>query len=468
MRYVFCVVLFLSVTFSQELPLPPRPQNAASGSEFIEMIVNLPLEKREEVIFQEIVKGNVPEFLRKMIPVTVQEGSTTVRYYVTCDYMCVGDNSDYFLTPMTPLLAQRLADYMDCSLPTTKMVDDIWAQAVVKMSPRSIPPAPDMTTVPVFARHNRMVYAQRLEFLPQYPLGSLVAGNKKDVVVTTRLVTTPKRVAIYGWHRTNGKNIQPLYLGHIDTYADYSHGIRFVLNSITLNGQQRKMREVLGDTKVSGILSKEGKLLNSRYPIAVSLPVKESFPAYGRDLCMWQDKFTSPETVAVKGESVATICDPSGGVDTISLKTTQKSMYIAADIYCEYRPELTTQGFERVGIFVRDNGNGVFEHSSYKGSCYGMAWDSHDGRLWCFRVDSGKIVDLSEVPIYMANSQWRTMKIETKGSDITFILDGKIVTSIKDTKYDGGSCGVGYHEYFSDNKLIKGTRVKSFSADVLD
>lgn len=467
MRYVFCIFLFATIVFSQELPLPPRPQSAVSGSEFVEIIKNLSLEKREEAIFQEIAKGNVPEFLRKMIPITVEETNTTVRYHVTCDYMCVGSNSDYFLVPMTPLLAQRIADYMDCSLPTTKMVDDIWSQATVKMTPKSIPPAPDMTTVPVFARHNRMVYSQRVEFLPQYPLGTLVAGNKKDVVVTTRLITTPKRVAIYGWHRTNGKNIQPLYLGHIDTYADYSHGIRFVKNSITVNGQKRKIREVLGDKNISNILSTEGTLLNSRYPIAVSLPVTETFPASGRDLCMWQDKFTAPKTVAVKGESVATICDPSGGVDTISLKTTQTSMYAQADIYCEYRPQLNEQGFERVGIFVRDNGNGVFEHSSYQGSCYGMAWDSHDGRLWCFRVDNGRITDLNAMPVYITNSQWRTMRIETKESNLTFILDGKIIATVQDAKYTNGSCGIGYHEYFSDNKLIKGTRVKNFVADKL-
>ena len=46
-------------------------------------------------------------------------------------------------------------------LPTTKMVDDIYANATVKLTPAPIPPSPAMTTVAVFLRHNEIVRAAR-------------------------------------------------------------------------------------------------------------------------------------------------------------------------------------------------------------------------------------------------------------------------------------------------------------------
>ena len=68
--------------------------------------------------------------------------------------------------------------------------------------------------MPVFARHNELVWEQRKAALMSHPLGTLVAGGKKDVVLTPQLAAKPGKVAIYGWHRVNGVAIQPLYLGH--------------------------------------------------------------------------------------------------------------------------------------------------------------------------------------------------------------------------------------------------------------
>ena len=64
----------------------------------------------------------------------------------------------------------------------------------------------------------------------------LVAGHKKDLVVTPELMDRPDRVAIYGWHLADGKPIQPVYLGHVDHYEDYSHGVRLVHPIAMVNG----------------------------------------------------------------------------------------------------------------------------------------------------------------------------------------------------------------------------------------
>lgn len=62
----------------------------------------------------------------------------------------------------------------------------------------------------MFSPHNTTVRAQREEALAVYPFGTLVAGRKKDGVITPRLETAADRVAIYGWHRLEGTAIQPL------------------------------------------------------------------------------------------------------------------------------------------------------------------------------------------------------------------------------------------------------------------
>jgi len=255
---------------SQTLALPPRSSRAPAGSEIAQRITSLDLEAREREILTQVTEGNVPDFLRKLCPVSVtnivENRTNFATVYATPDYLAVGTDADYFLTPLTPGTAQRIADLTGCSLPTRKIADAIYAAAEVKLAPSPIPPSPAMTTVPVFATHNTIVKTQRAAFLRSAPLGALVAGHKKDVVITAKLARAPGQVAIYGWHRTNGVAIQPLYLGHTASWVDYSHGIRLVRETVLVNGQPRKLGEVLADAKLAGLLSDEGPFMSCRYP----------------------------------------------------------------------------------------------------------------------------------------------------------------------------------------------------------
>jgi hypothetical protein len=122
-----------------------------------------------------------------------------------------------------------------------------------------------MTTVPVFARHNDRVREQRAAALAKHPLGTLVAGDKKDVVLTPRLAGVPGKVAIYGWHEPAGKAIQPLHLGHIWSWVDYSHGVRFVASKMEVDGKPTTVAAVLADPKLAPLLSDEGPFALPRY-----------------------------------------------------------------------------------------------------------------------------------------------------------------------------------------------------------
>lgn len=268
---------------AQFLNLPPRARNALSGTAFTNLITSMSQTTREDTIYTNIVQGNVPDFLRKLVPITTSfttNGAThTAMYFVTPDYMAVGSDADYFLCPMTPVLAQKLANFLNCALPTRQMVNQIWTNAQVKMNPQPITASPEMTTVPVFAQHNEMVRTQRVTFT-SFPLGALTSGDKKDVVIANRIFQQPPppRVCIYGWHYPDGSYIQPLSTAHDNTWADYSHGIRMVQTFVTVDGIAKTIPEILADPELNGLLSDEGMILTSRYPITASAPVINTPP----------------------------------------------------------------------------------------------------------------------------------------------------------------------------------------------
>ena len=267
-------VLVVQGAVAQTLRLPPRAPDALSRDEIIQRITPLSRQAREDTLFAQIMAGNIPDFMRTLVPVTSSAsiGGTlyALTYYVTPDYLAVGSDESYFLTPMTPLLAQRLADNLGSTLPTRKMVNDIYTAAALKLAPAPIPPSAEMITVPVFVQHDTMVWAQRAPQVGSYPLGALFGGTKKDVVISNKIrndlrATVPKPVVIYGWHQLNGVPIQPLYNGHGETYADYSHGVRLVQEAVQLNGGATTITAMLKDDTLAAILSDEGPIAIPRY-----------------------------------------------------------------------------------------------------------------------------------------------------------------------------------------------------------
>lgn len=278
----FYFLLFPWCLVAQTLSLPPRPAGALTGGQFVSLVTSMTLTDRENEIYAQVMSGNVPDFQRNLVAVTNTEtiGATayTYTYYVLPDYLAIGSDTNYFLCPMTPLLAQRIADATGCTMPTRKMVNQIWAAATVHLSPSSIAPSPQMTTIPVMDQHNSTVWGQRSAVLGAHPLGELVGGDKKDVVISNIIYgyPSPGRVVIYGWHYTSGTPIQPLYNGHEETYADYSHSIRLVQLNMVLNGAPATVSSVLQSSTLNSLLSDEGSIAVPRYPVnvpAVAVPV---------------------------------------------------------------------------------------------------------------------------------------------------------------------------------------------------
>ena len=266
MKFI-CSLLVIATTFGSLYS-----QNASSGSQFYEVMRNLPIGEREDLIVKEITSGNIPEFLKKFVPVkTVQRDSTgrkhKVTFFVTADYLAVGNNLDYFTIPMGPISAQKIADSMGTSLPTPKVVDIIYEKSKLKLEPFNYIPRGNRNETPdILNDHSRVIQAQ-IKASGNMP-GIFVAGTKKDIVISSKL-SDPKRthhVTIYGWHRLNGVAIQPPTNVHIDIYVDYSHGVRLISNRVIVDGKEYDYRKLLSDPLLHTLLSGEKEpLLRTSY-----------------------------------------------------------------------------------------------------------------------------------------------------------------------------------------------------------
>jgi hypothetical protein len=244
--------------------IPGRPRNAASGSEIVARAAGLHGAERDRLIARAIASGNLPDFLRRLTPVIfLGDGAdgrkTLITLCVTPDYLSVGDDADFVRMPMGLPAAAALAEAFGFLLPTTRIVDAIYAQADVRLAPSPMPPGAQMVSTDYLLRHNATVQAQ--DGRRPGPRGAgLIAGQKKDLVLSNRLRSHPGRVAIYGWHRPGGAPIQPLSTVHGAGYADYSHGVRLVSKTAFVDGRPVPLADILADPAYARILSSEGPI----------------------------------------------------------------------------------------------------------------------------------------------------------------------------------------------------------------
>jgi hypothetical protein len=231
-----------------------------TGAGFLEATKHMDRATREGAIFDAIAAGIVPAFASKFVEVRVVNGGRTGVVQVAVDYAAIGTDEDFVRIAMSPITAQRLADLFGYVLPTRKLVDAIYGAAVMKLAPSPLPPSPQMMSNDYYRRHHEAIESQRAG----RSTGELVAGHKKDVVITKRLAQRPDRVAIYGWHRLDGRPIQPLSLVHEASYADYSHGIRWVRGTMLVDGVERPVGDVLRNPEMAILISDEGVLASQR------------------------------------------------------------------------------------------------------------------------------------------------------------------------------------------------------------
>ena len=256
------LILLASSCYAPKSLSKNRIAESISGREFYKKVIGKTTAEREAFASEEILKGNIPSFLKKFTKIkkTIYQNGKTYRVilFVLPDYLSIGSDKDFARIPLTPKTAQIIADSFHCFLPTRKIVDMIYEAAKVKLEP--VPMYAFRDSSVTMYQHNLIIEGQR-----KLRKG-LIAGIKKDIIITSQLKIHSGKVAIYGWHLLNGKPIQPLYTGHVDWYVDYSHGARLIYQTIVVNGKKYSYRDILEDTELQKLICDEDDCDLYHYP----------------------------------------------------------------------------------------------------------------------------------------------------------------------------------------------------------
>lgn len=238
---------------------------ALTGTDFAEVAAPLDPRERQQVAVEHLMGGVVPTFLGDLATLCYEaadaEGTVhVVEIEVLRDYLAIGTDGDYLPIALDLPAAREVARAWQMVLPTPKLVDAIYEAADERVAPRPLPPGPEMRSVAYLLRHRELLREQGAGSPPD----GVRAGHKKDVVLTRRLFERPDRVAIYGWHRSEGEPIQDLSLWHGDRYVDYSHGVRLVSATVRVDDQPWDLFDLLADEVLAPLVSDEGPIPGAR------------------------------------------------------------------------------------------------------------------------------------------------------------------------------------------------------------
>lgn len=189
-------------------------------------------------------------------------------------------------------LAQQIADYLHCMLPTAKLVDAIWANrsTTLKPMPRAIT-SKTQAMIDQSARIDKALGIGAAD-VPDSIVSTVgkdwVSTNKIVVVeggiVSPKLNKTTKQPAAcnYGWifdgATFDGKKweatvslpgvrlIQGMGTAHDYSHTDYSQNLRLVARQCWLNGVEMDLASLVMDPAYAGLVSTEGALATWRQP----------------------------------------------------------------------------------------------------------------------------------------------------------------------------------------------------------
>lgn len=211
--------------------LPNGSTGLPSSTSFREKFLHLPPgPEREKFIYQEIIKRGPP---KNLVPVSVPgPNGTKITYQVMPDYVQI----EGVRVPMTPVTAQKVADYFHMILPSDKMSQQIYQASDTKI--RATPLSNSgyvgkdgkyySGTEVANRRINQSDAALEYNDLTEKELQkirqsgknpTLVAGHGKDILSATQDTKTPH---MGGWAGSDGKPLQPYTNAHKNEGANHS------------------------------------------------------------------------------------------------------------------------------------------------------------------------------------------------------------------------------------------------------
>ena len=222
-------------------------------------------------------------------PLTTSANGYTATIYVATDTLRFGvpgrneDPSawDWVRVAVTPDAAQRIADMLGVLLPTDRIADLAHTQAEVRLTPH--PQQPVTATIAAMLQHHAAIEHERAG------REGLLSTVGKEWILGPELFPAAhpahplgKDGAInYGWHTTGPVTPNGPYLGrpgvilwqtrgfrHNRFHVDYSQWVpRFVHPRMHVDGRNVATAEVMMSPELAGLVSYQGPLLGTRYPL---------------------------------------------------------------------------------------------------------------------------------------------------------------------------------------------------------
>ncbi len=235
------------------------------ATDFIETLPETPGPARETAILEAVRRGDIAT--PRWIEIQSTYKDHTATFFVSADALRVGDDEDSIRVNVSARTAQKIADSLECVLPTPKLCDLIWEQAEVKLPPSIQKPDATMGNTSRMVLHHKTVedkVAGR---------EGLIENVGKHWVLTNRLTWRRNVAANYGWYddaspRWSGKHRlwQTLGTAHNLDHVDYSQVQRLVQRRCIVDGEERDIVDIMRDVKLAGLVSSEGPLKVVRLP----------------------------------------------------------------------------------------------------------------------------------------------------------------------------------------------------------
>jgi len=244
-----------------------------------EILAQLPCKagaEREDAILSAVVFGHYVRIC--WIPLRSKFGDHEATIFVSADALKLGEPGDSFRPNVSAATAQKIADELDCILPTTRICDLVYRQATARATPclqpadpaerkrQGLPECSDgstsMSDTPAMELHSAALDEKLSDQC------GLVCNTGKQWVVTNRLLNkSPETAANYGWFDESAPYVsrsglqlwQQLSTQHNDAHTDYSQVQPILVRKkMIVDGESMSIFDVGRDPELSGLITDEG------------------------------------------------------------------------------------------------------------------------------------------------------------------------------------------------------------------
>lgn len=240
-----------------------------TGSEWLSSLPENPGPNRDKMVLDAVTSGLAH---CEWMPIDVQIDNHKATFYVSDDAFRVDlDDGSRFRFQVSATLAQKCADVVAASLPTSKICDFAYNQASVVLPATILPASPQMASTTYSKNFNN-----HLELKRNNKTG-LIRDCGKAWILDNKLLTGQfdnKQAINHGFYSPDSpfknKLGVPTYQvdgsAHDNEHEDYSQLLILMLSKCIVNGQESNVIDVMKDPVISLLLNYDGILKCTRQP----------------------------------------------------------------------------------------------------------------------------------------------------------------------------------------------------------